>query len=333
MKNYITRGINKIQTKLMSDVLHQLKDINTKMDNILQSQAFDRQVISRMHELATLHDNKSILKLDNNQILVKIYNGLKMYLDIRDIAVVPHIALDGIWEREITKAWVDLIKPQDVVVDIGANFGYFGLLAAHKLDKKNSKVIFIEANPNLIPYIQKTLSLNWYNEQSTIGNFAVSDKKGSITLNVLEDYIGSSSTQSMEQLSTYLDKKMNLKVSEAIKVPMMTLDEYCRQENINELNIIKMDIEGSEESAYAGMREIVGKSSDITMFMEFTKEAYRYPKKFYDQMLKDFGSVYIIDKSGVLVKPKNSSYQYVIGEAEDWTMPVFSKNNTLDKGR
>lgn len=280
--------------------------------------------------LSTQLINKSVIQIADNEILVKIFNGLKIYLDTRDISVAPHIALDGIWEPHITQAWLSLIKPKDTIFDIGANFGYFGLLAAHNTDKKKSKIIFIEANPHLIPYINKTLSLNWYNEQSLVENFAVSDKEGTVTLNVLEDYIGSSSVQTIDQLDSYAGKKMQLKLNEAVKVPAKTIDGYCREKGIKHINLIKMDIEGYEDKAYLGMREMIKASPEVSMFVEFTKDGYSNPKAFYDQMLADFGCVYTIDSDGNLVKPKNMSYETVIGRVDDWVMPVFSKDKSLN---
>jgi FkbM family methyltransferase len=239
------------------------------------------------------------------------------------------MALDGIWEPQITNAWLALVKPADTIFDIGANFGYFGLLAAHKTDKKNSKVILIEANPHLISYINKTLSLNWYNEQAVVENFAVSDTTGKAVLNILKDYIGSSSMQTVEELDTYMHSKMQLELAESITVKAQDLDSYCKQHNIESIDLIKMDIEGYEDKAYQGMRQIVSSSPNITMFIEFTKEGYANPRRFYDQMLEDFGYVYLIDAQGNLVKPKKNDYDFVIGGADDWVMPVFSKQNRL----
>jgi FkbM family methyltransferase len=279
------------------------------------------------------HASKSrttIMQTGEHEILVKLYNGLKIYLDNRDIGVVPHMALDGIWEPEITHAWNSLVRKNDTVFDIGANFGYFGLLAAQMTDKKNSKIVFVEANPHLIPYIEKTLALNWYKEQSAVENVAVSDKPGAVTLNILEDYIASSSVHTVDQLEKYLGTKMNLKLDEGVKVPAIAIDDYCKKNSIKSISLIKMDIEGYEDVAYAGMRKTIQVSPDVTMFIEFTKEGYKKPKEFYRQMLSDFGSVYLINSSGRLYKPKNNSYETVIGNAEDWAMPVFSKRNNLD---
>lgn len=273
--------------------------------------------------------NSGILHLSDKEIVVKIFSGLKMYLDPRDIAVVPHLALDTIWEHRITAAWLAAVQPHDTVIDIGANFGYFGALAAQKTDKKHSKVVLFEANPHLMPYLKKTLSVNWLNEQSVVENYAIADKPGEVVLNLLKDYIGSSSIQTVEQLDTYMHDKMYLETQEKIPVQAVTLDDYCKEHDIKTVDLIKMDIEGYEELAYQGMRKIVKASPNATLFVEFTKDGYEKPKAFYDQMLADFGHVYVIDDDGYITKPKDTSYESIVGDADDWIMPIFSKKANL----
>jgi FkbM family methyltransferase len=308
------------------DQLHQLlAGIDNKVDLTNRNDAYF------YNQLSEQMNNRGVISTGNTEVLVKLFNGLKIYLDTRDLAVATHIAMDGIWEPTITKAWISTIRPNYTIFDIGANFGYFGLLAAHKTDKKNSKIVFIEANPNLIPYIHKTIDLNWYNEQSLVENFAASDRSGTIKLNILKNYIGSSSVQTVEELEGYMHHKMRLQLSNSLSVKAMSIDEYCKKHDIKNIDLIKMDIEGYEETAYAGMREMVAASPDLTLFIEFTKDGYNNPKEFYEKMLNDFGNVYLIDNLGRFVVPKNSGYEYVIGDADNWVMPVFSKNKSLYK--
>ena len=265
------------------------------------------------------------------EIVVKIFSGLKLFLDPRDIAVTPHLVLDSIWEHRITAAWLSVVGADDTVLDIGANFGYYGALAAQLTNKKKSKVVFFEPNPNLIPYIKKSLDTNWLNEQSVVENCAISDKEGYATLHLLKDYVGSSSLYSTAELEKFMNDKMHLETAQKIKVPINTIDNYCKKNKINEINLIKMDIEGYEDKAYKGMRDIVKNSPNITMFIEFTRQAYSDPINFYNEMLNDFGHVYVINDEGIIEKPKNDSYEAIIGKSDDWVMPIFSKKSNLNK--
>lgn len=297
-----------------------LHDKNEQLRSLISD--LNQRVVSSRQFVPTLY-------VADHMVLAKLFTDLKIYLDPRDMAVAAHISLDGIWEKEITRAWLTVLEPKMTILDIGANFGYFGLLSGQFTDRKNAKIIQFEANPNIIPYVNKSISINWLNETVKVENLAVSDKEGTVTLTVLKDYIGSSSVQSFEKLDSYMHDKMQLDVNETIDVKAITIDKYCKDEGIKNIDLIKMDIEGHEEAAYSGMRGMIKNSPNVTMFIEFTKDGYTDPLKFYDTMLKDFGNVYTIDDKGNICPVKDASYQSVIDKDENWTMPIFSKNDKL----
>ena len=328
----------KVQNKLLSNVIAEIRALSDRViekvsnsERVLQDtqRAINHDHMVILEELKQRAKNSGSVVLNEAEMVTKIFSGLKMYLDPRDIAVVPHLALDSIWEHRITAAWLSVVKPTDIVLDVGSNFGYFGALAAQKTDKKHSQVVHFESKPHLIPYIHKTLDDNWLNEQSVVENLAVGDKEGTLTLRVLKDYLGSSSVLPLEHTAAYMGNKMPLKTAKEVRVKAVSLDSYCKKHGIEKVDLIKMDIEGFEDVAYKGMRSIVKGSPNLTFFIEFTKDSYKDPKGFYDQMLKDFGHVYIIDDDGYITRPRKTSYEDIIGDADDWVMPIFSKNAKL----
>lgn len=335
MKEPVKKFIRKSRDGILSSVYRRIDSLDLilaetdKKIELLQNEL--RDLNNKADALENQIKNSGVIQISEKEMIAKLFTGIKMYLDPRDISVSPHIALDSIWEHHITKAWLSVIQPEWTILDIGANFGYFGAIAAQKTNKKKSSVILFEPNPELIPYIKKTLAVNWLNEQSVVENLAVSDKNGSVELNVLKDYIASSSLHTSKHIDEYMHNKMYVKTDRVINVKSVTIDDYCRQNKIDEVNLIKMDIEGFEDRAYSGMREMVKRSKDITLFVEFTKESYANPKDYYDQMLADFGHVYVIDSSGNIIKPQTNRYQDVIGNADDWVMPVFSKRRNLNE--
>jgi FkbM family methyltransferase len=333
MSSPIRKYAQRVRGKIHGDINSRLIDLEAKYDKLGR----ELHEANSMHAISDSVITRKLNKMGNNghlqisetETLTKIFSGLKMYIDPRDMAVAVHIALDGIWEQEITDAWLTVLQPSDTVLDIGANYGYFGLLSSQFTEKNKAKIIMFEANPHIIPYINKSLSINWFNLHAKVENLAVSDKPGKAQLSVLKNYIGSSSLQTIEQLDSYMHEKMQLEVQETIDVATITIDEYCKINKIDDVNLIKMDIEGYEEKAYSGMRNIVKKSKNITMFIEFTKEGYSAPEDFYYLMLSDFGNVYTISDNGSLVLQKNNSYENIIGNSSQWVMPVFSKNAKL----
>lgn len=339
MANVVKRIAKKSRDSLLKGVLDAVHDTNNDVQQKLQ--AVERSVhetqLKINHTQATLLEeigrrvkNSGTITLSETELLTKIFSGLKMYLDPRDLAITPHLALDGIWEHRITAAWLKVVQPDFTVIDIGANNGYYGALAAQYTDKKKSKVVMFEANPHLIPYIRKTLNVNWLNEQTTLENLAVSDRDTEVTLHILKDYIGSSSVHSNELVETYMHGKMELETAEAVKVKATSIDNYCKKHGIKTVDLMIMDIEGYEDTAYAGMRKTIAASPRATLFIEFTPGAYKDSKGFYEQMLADFGHVYVLDDDGYIMKPKDTSYETVIGRTDDWVMPIFSKNPKLN---
>ena len=311
--------------KFHADITSDLRDVKVQLAELQKRQL---QTVAIQTEMLKRQANSGYVQISKNEIMTKIFSGAKMYLDPRDVGLVPHLILDGEWERDITQAWLTTLKPKDVVLDIGANFGYFGVLASQQTNK-DCRVIMFEANPQLIPYLSKTVNVNSFDECATVENLAVSDKKGKITLNVLKDYIASSSVKSVSELNKFNTNGVNYELEAAVDVPATTIDIYCQNNKISNVNVIKMDIEGHEDKAYQGMRNIVKSSPDITLFIEFTKHAYDDPEAFYKKMLADFGNVFQIDNNGKIVRPKNRSYKAVIGESDNWSMPIFSKNKNL----
>lgn len=326
MTNQVKNLIKKYHSRIFANVHRSMEDLKLILLDVRHQQEVLKGEQDQLKEKLF---TPGVIQISETEIVTKIFSGLKMYLDPRDISVAVHIALDGVWEPNITKAWLSVVQLDDTIFDIGANFGYFGLLAAQKTESKRSKVVLFEANSRLIPYVRKSLAANWLIEQSIVENLAVSDKTGPAKLSVLKDYLGSSSLHSAKSLSAYLGHKMQIETEEEVTVNAITLDDYCGQHKIKHINLIKMDIEGFEERAYQGMRNIIKASPNLTLFIEFTKDGYEQPEAFYNQMLADFGDVYTIANGGRIIKPTNPRYKSVAANEEDWIMLIFSKNKKI----
>lgn len=311
------KQINKTYISIVRIVVR-MNDLSSAVEQLNLQQ---KKLLERINNSGTVY-------LSENELMTKIFSGAKMYLDPKDRSLTPHLILDGNWEWDITQAWLRNIKEGDVVFDIGANFGYFGLLAIQQT-KRQSSVVLFEANPNLIPYIEKTFMVNSFLPYAKIENMAVADKPGNLSLHVVKGYTASSSIYGHDKIESFTSSRQDTKIASAIKVKATTIDQYCHDNKIEKVNLIKMDIEGYEDKAYYGMRETIKSNNDLTMFIEFSKEAYSDPKKFYEDMLSDFGNVYLVSESGVLNKQENTSYDIVVSSAADWVMLVLSKSSKL----
>ncbi len=159
--------------------------------------------LSRLEEGASSHKS-SFMTVSEELVIAKIFTGIKLYLDPRDLAVVPHLALDGIWENSMTYAWRRVSKDCTTVLDIGANYGYYGLLSAQLGQSEDTKVYLFEANANIIPYLERSLSVNGYHSKCKVENVGIAEKKGTAELTILKDFIGCSSLNTLGHLESYL---------------------------------------------------------------------------------------------------------------------------------
>ena len=145
-----------------------------------------------MNVSASHHPHRMAVYLGNNRALTKTIYGHKMYVDTRDRSLTPHILLDGYWEKWITNVFLHLVKPGMSVVEVGANVGFYSLLAAQHIGDAGRLVCF-EANNELCDIVFENLMINGFLSRSSVVNKAVYSENTTLTFNIYEKHLGSSS--------------------------------------------------------------------------------------------------------------------------------------------
>ena len=65
----------------------------------------------------------------------------------------------GVWEPTISQWFKGYVRPGDIVVDVGANIGWYTLLAAQRVGPEG-QVVAIEASPTIAEHLRANLALN-----------------------------------------------------------------------------------------------------------------------------------------------------------------------------
>ena len=125
--------------------------------------------------------------------LTRIQNRFLMYADTRDFGLSPHLLVDGIWEPGMTRLLERCIRPGMRVVDIGASFGYFTLLAASRIYPGEGLVYAIEPHPRNFEILQKNVGMNWLGKWVCCFQCALLDAPRQIELHSAPELLGSSS--------------------------------------------------------------------------------------------------------------------------------------------
>ena len=236
---------------------------------------------------------------DENTIFSLIYTGQLISLLKSDLSLAPHLILRGIWEEEVTlKIEEILLKNKPITIfDVGANFGWYGLVLSRFNSESN--IHFFEANPNLIKNLENTMRLNNLVRRSKINNLIISDDNdGFKELHVPNKMQGSASVDRNKLQNNleyfYEDDKNNL---ESFSIETKTLDRYSSENNIKQVDFIKIDVEGHEENVLLGSKNLIRLSRELVVLMEWNIGSY---SNNLINCLELFDFVYYISEDGNL---------------------------------
>jgi FkbM family methyltransferase len=197
--------------------------------------------------------------LGDSTALTRTVFGHKLYVDTRDISLAPHLLLDGEWEMWITRVFRDLVRPGMTVVDIGANVGWYTLLAAQDVGP-SGRVVAFEANPRLAKLVRRSVDVNGFSATTAVEATAVADRSGDVTLHVLAEHHGSSTIE-----RDFLGFDDDL---ETLTVPATTLDAYVEAHGLR-IDLLKIDAEGAEPLIISGARDTIAATPGIRILLEY----------------------------------------------------------------
>jgi FkbM family methyltransferase len=190
---------------------------------------------------------------EEKTILIE-FQRQKMYVDPIDTWIYQPLLKTGILEREVTKLFIENVKRGMTIIDIGANIGYYTLIAA-KLIGKKGRVYAFEPELSNFNLLIKNIKLNNYKNVIAIQK-AVSDRDEKTRLFLSES--------NREGHRIY-----NLKEGRRfIEIETTTLDNFFKNRE-GEIDVIKMDIEGAEIAALKGMNNILKANQKLKLFIEF----------------------------------------------------------------
>jgi FkbM family methyltransferase len=179
------------------------------------------------------------------------------------------------FELEETKLFSNIVKPDDVCLDVGGNVGYFSMLLAARA--KQGHVHVFEPVPVNAALINASKELNGFTNV-TINNSAVGNENGTVSFSVSID----------SALSSIIPTGC-MAEARKITVPILRIDDYMAEQKIKHFDIIKVDVEGAENMVIDGAKGLL--TSQV-------KKPRLVLLELFDENLKPFGSsvVEIVEK-------------------------------------
>lgn len=220
------------------------------------TRAFDR-----FAEMSRL-DGVSDVAFAGGKAIVSLDDGRRYHLDMHDpVARLYTVPYEGSFEAKETDFLKQRIEPGMVCIDAGGSFGWYAVLLS-RLVGPSGKVYSFEPLPANFRQLEANIALNKC-KNVQLECIALSDSAGEREL-FLPD-IGVSGSFELHEY----DKSF-----ETIPCSMMTLDQYCQNHAVDDVDFIKADIEGAEWLLLKGASKVIERKRPM-LFLEIQAHSTR----------------------------------------------------------
>ena len=261
---------------------------NSQSSNPVVDDARDAHMIAMMQEmkaeLATVRSELSALKhlladtlglareirqlvgpfgtpLGEGKMLVQSLFGIKYVIDPMDLIIGPQLIVYRQWEAELSAMFAHAATKDMVFVDVGANFGYFTCLLGSLIGTSGAgRVWGIEPNPTCVKLMETNIAINWSMCPIHLIPHAAGAFSGEVEFIVPKNRASNASFVGRNQDVTDLD-------DERFAVKVQPLDEALPVSEV--VDLMKIDVEGHEWSVLSGARNLISRSRDIRIIMEW----------------------------------------------------------------
>ncbi len=180
-----------------------------------------------------------------------------------------HYCDPGYVEKKEYIFYVNFLKDKMTVFDIGANIGELSLLFS-KFISPNGVLHCFEPTPQTFDKLKSTVTLA--NRANVIlNNIAVSNEIGEITFNVYDDKHSTFNTIANRPLEKYGIQDVH---SKKTTVMATTIDNYCGKNKIDQIDLLKIDVEGAEYQVLLGGKKMFLEKRIKCCIFEFGQTIY-----------------------------------------------------------
>lgn len=192
--------------------------------------------------------------------LGEIDDGFRLWVDLSD-RYVSLPCLRNMFEPVETRIWKTIVKPGHMVVDIGANIGWYTLQAA-RLVGATGRISCFEPRPLTYAYLTRSIIENGMQHIVRCHNVALADQAGTSKIywrpgddNPGHTWLGTQDRAGQDVTSA--------------EVAVTTLDDAIDHRHVD---VMKIDVEGAEWRALSGGMNIIRRSMPVIMSEIFPAE-------------------------------------------------------------
>jgi FkbM family methyltransferase len=215
------------------------------------------------------------LYIKNHNIYVRIKNPEYKFLYrspiFDDLNMMSRENLE-FWEHNSREIFSLIAKQSTVIFDVGAYTGIYTLISGKANSK--AKIYSFEPNPLLFEALKKNVKINRISKRCILVNSALSNSTEERFL-----------FQNAEFHTSQFSLNEYTKDSKKIKVSTIELDIFSEEQNLENLDLMKIDAEGFEENIIFGGLKTLAKFHPIILMEALTDKELNIQK----ELLKDIG--------------------------------------------
>lgn len=181
--------------------------------------------------------------------------SVSMYGLVPGDLVSGSIAFTGCHEYRLSRAVAELAPIGGLMVDVGANMGYFSLLWA-SLNARN-RVLALEPEPRNLSLLRRNVARNGFRDRIRIVGKAAGDRTAQVSFDT-----GPREQTGWGGISIAKD-------SSALTVSMVTLDELLPDQTVD---VLKIDVEGADTLVLRGAQRLLAQRRVRRIFFEENRE-------------------------------------------------------------
>lgn len=193
--------------------------------------------------------------IPKTRIITQAYDNLVFELDLHDL--VQRQIFFEIYDREEIDLLRRVVNEGDIVFDVGGNVGLYAISLAKMVGSAGKVHVFEPIFENM-QAICRNVSLNHFEDRVILNLLAIAEKE-----TVIDLYF--SSRQDNTGWASIVPSKFR---ENRLQVQAVNLDTYIRKNDIENVKLIKMDIEGAELYALRGMDTILRKENGPVIYLE-----------------------------------------------------------------
>ncbi len=193
-----------------------------------------------------------------------------------------------------------LLSPGAVFVDGGANYGLYSMVAAGAVGN-SGKVFAFEPVAETYQSLQKNTGTNGFQHIVEPVQAALTERDGPVRLTVNADIIYAASVSLSADEAQGGQRRDSAGVSGEV-VEGVTLDSFFASRGWPRCDVIKLDVEGHETAALAGMKEVARRNPQLRLVIEFSPQLLDENQvAAYFEMLQSLGlsRVAVIEDEGL----------------------------------